>query len=265
MLTIVTDTCNEGRLLAARLDNLAQALGPDDRLVLVDRESRDETQHRLGQWSAPCPVRMTRLGEAPLSDTDLLGIALAEPETSHLLLLRRADRLVPEQMAPLRALLADDPDLVVLDTAWWLTRAVPQIPRADAAQADALGTATPSRSALADLAADPRRLVPSHRFAATYKAQWARPAVPAYLALLDAAETPRFLPGPTLLHRRETGSVQGFLPPLRRTVTQEEVGNSALYLLSDLGSAVTGEVLHVDAGYHVVGMKAVDAPDITKE
>lgn len=52
--------------------------------------------------------------------------------------------------------------------------------------------------------------------------------------------------------------------PLRRTVTQEEVGNSALYLLSDLGAAVTGEVLHVDAGYHVVGMKAVDAPDIEK-
>ena len=52
--------------------------------------------------------------------------------------------------------------------------------------------------------------------------------------------------------------------PLRRTVTQEEVGNSALYLLSDLGSAVTGEILHVDAGYHVVGMKAVDAPDIEK-
>jgi enoyl-[acyl-carrier protein] reductase I len=53
--------------------------------------------------------------------------------------------------------------------------------------------------------------------------------------------------------------------PLRRNVTQEEVGKSALYLLSDLGSAVTGEVLHVDAGYHVVGMKAVDAPDMTKE
>ncbi|MEM6635254.1 MAG: enoyl-ACP reductase FabI [Pseudomonadota bacterium] len=52
--------------------------------------------------------------------------------------------------------------------------------------------------------------------------------------------------------------------PLRRTVTQEEVGKSALYLLSDLGSAVTGEVLHVDSGYHVVGMKAVDAPDISK-
>ena len=52
--------------------------------------------------------------------------------------------------------------------------------------------------------------------------------------------------------------------PLRRTVTQEEVGNSALYLLSDMGRAVTGEVHHVDAGYHVVGMKAVDAPDITK-
>lgn len=53
--------------------------------------------------------------------------------------------------------------------------------------------------------------------------------------------------------------------PLRRTVSQEEVGKSALYLLSDLGSAVTGEVLHVDAGYHVVGMKAVDAPDISKD
>jgi enoyl-[acyl-carrier protein] reductase I len=51
--------------------------------------------------------------------------------------------------------------------------------------------------------------------------------------------------------------------PLRRTVTQGEVGNAALFLLSDLGSAVTGENLHVDAGYHVVGMKAEDAPDIT--
>jgi enoyl-[acyl-carrier protein] reductase I len=50
--------------------------------------------------------------------------------------------------------------------------------------------------------------------------------------------------------------------PLRRNVTIEEVGNSALYLLSDLGKAVTGECLHVDAGYHIVGMKAVDAPDI---
>ena len=53
--------------------------------------------------------------------------------------------------------------------------------------------------------------------------------------------------------------------PLRRTVTQEEVGRAALFLLSDLGSAVTGEVLHVDSGYHVVGMKAVDAPDIAKQ
>jgi enoyl-[acyl-carrier protein] reductase I len=50
--------------------------------------------------------------------------------------------------------------------------------------------------------------------------------------------------------------------PLRRNVTQEEVGKAALYLLSDLGSGTTGEVLHVDAGYHVVGMKAVDSPDI---
>lgn len=50
--------------------------------------------------------------------------------------------------------------------------------------------------------------------------------------------------------------------PLRRNVTQEEVGKAALYLLSDLGSGTTGECLHVDAGYHVVGMKAIDAPDI---
>ncbi len=46
--------------------------------------------------------------------------------------------------------------------------------------------------------------------------------------------------------------------PLRRNTTQEEVGNTALYLLSDLASAVTGEVLHVDGGYHVMGMRAVD-------
>jgi enoyl-[acyl-carrier protein] reductase I len=50
--------------------------------------------------------------------------------------------------------------------------------------------------------------------------------------------------------------------PLRRTVTIEDVGRSAMFLLSDLSSGVTGEVVHVDAGYHVVGMKAVDAPDI---
>jgi enoyl-[acyl-carrier protein] reductase I len=51
--------------------------------------------------------------------------------------------------------------------------------------------------------------------------------------------------------------------PLRRTVTPEEVGDAALYLVSDLSKAVTGEILHVDAGYHVVGMKAVDAPDMS--
>ncbi len=50
--------------------------------------------------------------------------------------------------------------------------------------------------------------------------------------------------------------------PLKRNVTIEEVGDSALYLLSDLGRGVSGEVHHVDCGYHVVGMKAVDAPDI---
>ncbi|NHB76727.1 enoyl-ACP reductase FabI [Rhodobacter calidifons] len=50
--------------------------------------------------------------------------------------------------------------------------------------------------------------------------------------------------------------------PLRRNVTQEEVGKAALFLLSDLGSGTTGENLHVDCGYHVVGMKAIEAPDI---
>jgi enoyl-[acyl-carrier protein] reductase I len=51
--------------------------------------------------------------------------------------------------------------------------------------------------------------------------------------------------------------------PLKRTVTPEEVGDSALYFLSHLSRGVTGEVHHVDSGYHVVGMKAVDAPDIS--
>jgi enoyl-[acyl-carrier protein] reductase I len=51
--------------------------------------------------------------------------------------------------------------------------------------------------------------------------------------------------------------------PLKRNVTLEDIGASALYLLSDLAGAVSGEVHHVDCGYHVVGMKAVDAPDIS--
>jgi enoyl-[acyl-carrier protein] reductase I len=50
--------------------------------------------------------------------------------------------------------------------------------------------------------------------------------------------------------------------PLRRTVTIEDVGRSAAFLLSDMSAGTTGEIMHVDAGYHVVGMKAVDAPDI---
>ena len=51
--------------------------------------------------------------------------------------------------------------------------------------------------------------------------------------------------------------------PLRRNVSIEDVGGAALYLLSDLSRGVTGEVHHVDSGYHVVGMKALDAPDMT--
>ncbi|WP_294090734.1 enoyl-ACP reductase FabI [Sphingomonas sp.] len=50
--------------------------------------------------------------------------------------------------------------------------------------------------------------------------------------------------------------------PLKRNVTIEDVGGAGLYLLSDLSSGVTGETHHVDAGYHVIGMKAEDAPDI---
>jgi enoyl-[acyl-carrier protein] reductase I len=51
--------------------------------------------------------------------------------------------------------------------------------------------------------------------------------------------------------------------PLRRTVSIEEVGDAAIYFLSDLARGVTGEVHHVDAGYHIVGMKHPDAPDIS--
>ena len=50
--------------------------------------------------------------------------------------------------------------------------------------------------------------------------------------------------------------------PLRRNITQDDVAGAGLYMLSDLSSGVTGEIHHVDCGYHVVGMKAVDAPDI---
>lgn len=51
--------------------------------------------------------------------------------------------------------------------------------------------------------------------------------------------------------------------PLRRNITQDEVAKTALYLVSDLSSGVTGEIHHVDGGYNVVGMKAVDAPDLS--
>ena len=51
--------------------------------------------------------------------------------------------------------------------------------------------------------------------------------------------------------------------PLRRNTTIEDVGGAGVFLLSDLGSGTTGETIHVDSGYHVVGMKMVDAPDIS--
>ncbi|MGB2435937.1 MAG: enoyl-ACP reductase FabI [Candidatus Puniceispirillales bacterium] len=53
--------------------------------------------------------------------------------------------------------------------------------------------------------------------------------------------------------------------PLKRNVSLEDIGGAGVYLLSDLSSGVTGETHHVDCGYHVVGMKAVDAPDISVE
>jgi enoyl-[acyl-carrier protein] reductase I len=53
-----------------------------------------------------------------------------------------------------------------------------------------------------------------------------------------------------------------FNSPLKRNVSIDEVGGAALFLLSELGGGVTGEVHHVDCGYNVIGMKAVDAPDI---
>ena len=51
--------------------------------------------------------------------------------------------------------------------------------------------------------------------------------------------------------------------PLRRNVTLDDIGGAGMYLLSDLSSGVTGETHHVDCGYNIVGMKAVDAPDIS--
>ena len=51
--------------------------------------------------------------------------------------------------------------------------------------------------------------------------------------------------------------------PLKRNTTLEDVGGTGVFLLSDLASGVTGEIVHTDSGYHVVGMKAVDAPDIS--
>ena len=53
--------------------------------------------------------------------------------------------------------------------------------------------------------------------------------------------------------------------PLRRNVTLNDVGGCGVYLLSDLSAGVTGETPHVDCGYHVVGMKAIDAPDMSPE
>ena len=52
--------------------------------------------------------------------------------------------------------------------------------------------------------------------------------------------------------------------PLERNINLKDVGGAAVYLLSDLSSGTTGEILHVDGGYNVIGMKNVNAPDISK-
>jgi enoyl-[acyl-carrier protein] reductase I len=56
-----------------------------------------------------------------------------------------------------------------------------------------------------------------------------------------------------------------FNSPLRRNTTLEDVGGAGVYLLSDLAAGVTGEIHHVDSGYNIIGMKAIDAPDLTLE
>jgi len=64
----------------------------------------------------------------------------------------------------------------------------------------------------------------------------------------------RTLAGAAITNARFVFNWQGENSPLRRNITQDEVGGAALYLTSDLGSAVTGETHHVDSGYHVIGM-----------
>ena len=52
---------------------------------------------------------------------------------------------------------------------------------------------------------------------------------------------------------------------LKRNITLDDISGSALYLLSDLSSGVTGEIHHVDSGYNIIGMKDTDSPDIFEE
>ena len=61
----------------------------------------------------------------------------------------------------------------------------------------------------------------------------------------------------------DTNKWNEYNSPMKRNVTLDDVGGSAVYLLSDMSTGVSGETHHVDCGYHVVGMKAIDAPDMT--
>jgi enoyl-[acyl-carrier protein] reductase I len=75
----------------------------------------------------------------------------------------------------------------------------------------------------------------------------------------------RTLAGAGIADARLMYSFQQRNAPLRRTVTSDEVGRSALYLLSDLASGVTGEVHHVDSGYHIVSMPTLEELKRTDE
>ncbi len=72
----------------------------------------------------------------------------------------------------------------------------------------------------------------------------------------------RTLAGSAISGARFTYGWQGKSSPLRRNVTQTEVGNAGLYLLSDLAAGVTGEVHFADSGYHTIGMAIPDEPEM---
>ena len=82
---------------------------------------------------------------------------------------------------------------------------------------------------------------------------------PVIRAMSSARRSAKKLAGSAISGARFTYKWQGENAPLRRNVTLDDVGGGALYLLSDLSAGVTGEVMHVDSGYHTIGMAAPPA------